>query len=193
MPTINSAIDKTDYFKKYLLDKNPKCKNYNLNKIEYIHSHTNIILSCNNHGEFPIKPKNLINKKQGCPKCVGLKEVYKNNKGWSLEEWQELAEKSKNFDSFKFYILEFYNENERFYKIGRTFRKIDERYRGIPYKYKIIKIYNYNRASQVHWLEDMFIKLNQEYLYKPRLYFHGASTECFTKIIDILNNDKEIE
>ena len=42
--------------------------NYDISKVEYVNMHTNIILTCYEHGEFQIRPDHLL-EGQGCPEC----------------------------------------------------------------------------------------------------------------------------
>ena len=42
---------------------------YDLSKVEYINNKTNVCVICKEHGEFWMRPNNLLNG-HGCPKCV---------------------------------------------------------------------------------------------------------------------------
>ena len=55
---------------------------YNYSKVNYINSNTNIIIICNEHGEFEQKPSNHLSGKQ-CSKCSG---VYKLNTNEFIEK-----------------------------------------------------------------------------------------------------------
>jgi len=44
---------------------------YDYSKVEYVNSNTNVIITCNKHGDFLQRPTHHINRKQGCKKCSG--------------------------------------------------------------------------------------------------------------------------
>jgi len=47
---------------------------YDYSNVEYINSHTKILLKCDTHGQFYMKPNNHLNG-QGCPKCGNMLKV----------------------------------------------------------------------------------------------------------------------
>jgi len=116
-PSIVTAIDKTSYFLNSL-DVNFK-ENYDFDKIVYKTNTSKITISCKKHGEFLTNPSFLL-RKMGCPKCGFEKiKVFASNNptGWSYTNWFKSAKKSKNYDSFKVYIIKCWNDKEEFYKI----------------------------------------------------------------------------
>lgn len=158
---------------------------YNYNFSKYITAHSKIDIFCNKHGIFKQTPsKHLCG--DGCPSC-GFNSIAEkaslNPTGWSYTNWLNVGLKSKNFDSFKVYIIECWNKDEKFYKIGRTFQTIKKRLSHIPYKWKIIKVYE-GKAIDMCKLEIKLKNKNKEHNYKPSIKFHG-SKECFTKIKEI--------
>ena len=95
--------------------------------------------------------------------------------GFSLSEWQEQAEQSKNFDSYKVYVLECYNEDERFIKIGRTFTTVAQRYSevgSLPYKYEILGEVSDN-PFRVFRFETKLKRMFKEFKYSPKIKFSG--------------------
>jgi len=124
----------------------------------------------------------FINAKSGCIKCQYLK-AGENPMGWRFLNWKNFAEKSKHFDSFKVYIIECWDENERFYKIGRTFNKINLRFSGnktMPYNFRIIKIFE-GESEEIYKLENGLKKENKEFKYLPTKKF-GGRYECFSQL-----------
>lgn len=96
----------------------------------------------------------------------------------------EKAKKSKNFKNFKCYILECWNEEEYFYKIGRTFREITDRFSSkslMPYNYKILHEI-IGTAEDICNLELKLKNLHKDFKYIPKIKFNGMY-ECFNKII----------
>lgn len=67
---------------------------YNYDGIEYVNSHTNIIINCPIHGDFPQTPGNHTHKTnpQGCPECGG-------RTNWNLEKF---INKAKEIHGAKF-------------------------------------------------------------------------------------------
>ena len=68
------------------------------------------------------------------------------------------SKKSKNFDSFKVYVIRCWNEEEEFYKIGRTFRTVKHRFRDKigKYNYEVIKV-EIGEAEDIYKLEKTSI------------------------------------
>jgi hypothetical protein len=150
---------------------------YDYSNVNYINARTKITIICPEHGLFEQKSNDHISKKQGCPKC-------KLNKiGWSYKVWGEAANNSLHFDSFKLYIIECWNDTEKFYKIGKTFKTINERFdtkHRMPYNWKLIDIIE-DLPNEISLLEDKLHSQNKEYQYKPKIKFDGMN-ECFSKI-----------
>ena len=66
----------------------------------------------------------------------------------------------------KFYILQFQNSKEKFYKIGITQMSIQKRYRGkFPYSLEIIKELNLPLYEAFH-LEQSKIKKFKKYIFQ---------------------------
>lgn len=142
-----------------------------------------INIECHNHGIFS---QDLNSHKQGhgCPECA------RQNKGWSVIEWQKAAENSKHFDSFKVYVIECYNDFEKFIKIGRTFTTITKRFntkKALPYRYRIIKEFIFQDSLTAYKKETELHEKFKKFSYKPQLNFSGE-TECFS-----ININKEIK
>ena len=84
-----------------------------------------------------------------------------------------------------FYIIECWNENERFFKIGITGNTIEKRYYGknaMPYNWKIIKEIKSFDLNFIWHLEKEEKRKLKTYKYKPNITFSGSSVECFNTI-----------
>lgn len=196
-PGIDSAINRREYWLKYARNKNDKFHLYDFTKTEIKGTDDNITITCPIHGDFKIRACNFTTKNQGCNKCFddSRAEVYKNNGGWYSRDWIIAGSNSKYFDSYKMYIIRCWNEYEEFYKVGRTFLTVQRRFKDkkqMPYNYEIIQLRESEDGHKIYCLEKAFKRVNKEYKYKPKSYFKGGHTECFTKITDI-NNGKEIK
>lgn len=200
VPSINSCINKNEYFINKSIEKFQNKFNYTI--LNYKNAKTAIKLICNICKiEFKTIPSHHFdnNSKGGCPNCAYL-AMQENNKnyppGWNKNNWFKSAQKSKHFDSFKVYIIECWNENERFYKIGRTFKKINRRFcsfKHFKYNYKIIKIIEFKEnnkyySDMIYDLENNLKKINKKYKYIPLNDFDGMH-ECFSQIVD---NNRDI-
>ena len=158
---------------------------YDYSLVDYKNEDTDLIIICPTHGDFVQKGANHL-KSRGCQKCGNentSKYQKENPNGWGLDTWVNKAKNSKFFDSFKFYLIECYNDNERFYKLGRTFTIVKYRFRyktQLPYKYKIIKEI-IGTAEEIIKLELDMKRLNKLYKYRPKLEF-GGQHECYFKI-----------
>lgn len=156
---------------------------YDYSKINYKNARTKILVSCKIHGEFYANPDCHLNSKSGCHTCGKLSSENKRKHdgvGWKLWKWQERGDKSKQFESFKLYILECWNGEEKFIKIGRTFVKIKKRFEDknkMPYKWKVISTIT-GTAYYIFKLEHKLHKTFKEFRYKPNLIF-GGMRECF--------------
>lgn len=178
----HNALTKEEFINRANKLQNNK---YDYSLVDYINEDTSIVVICPIHGKFSQKPYNHLNS-NGCKKCGNLntsKYQKENPNGWGVSTWIEKAKKSKFFDSFKFYLIECWNENEKFYKIGRTYTKVKYRFRyktQLPYRYKILKEI-IGTAEEIVKLELNMKKLNKQYKYTPKSHFCGQH-ECYYKI-----------
>lgn len=184
--TIESAVDKSEFAKNVIKDLYGEA--FDLSKLIYTRSRDNILIGCKKHGFVSVKYNNLMNSR-GCPKC-GVeywKQCSKSNGGWEHSKWENKSKYSENFDSFKVYIIRCWNEEEEFYKIGKTFTTIEERMKGyslntvMPYNWEVFKIMPLDNAKDVCKLELECHKHFKKYKYIPKIYFSGYQ-ECFSKI-----------
>ncbi len=176
VPSIFTAEDKNSAFK--VSARKVHQDSYNYSKINYIHNKEKVIITCPIHGDFLQMPNDHLSE-SGCTKCGN------KNESWTYESWREAGIVSKNFTGFKFYILKIWNEEELFYKVGKTFRTIALRYgpgntTTLPYNYEVVKTLE-GSALFIHNLEKEFIEINKSNGYTPRIEFGGKS-ECFTMI-----------
>jgi len=156
---------------------------YDYNLANYKGLKYSINISCKKHGIFNQQANSHLNG-AGCPKC-GLERTIQSSKenspSWTITNWNKAGEKSKNFTGFKCYIIECWNENERFFKIGRTFLDVSKRFnhkKALPYNWKLIKIFEGN-AKEIHEMETFLKRKNKNYKYIPLLEFKGMY-ECFS-------------
>lgn len=195
--TIESAIDKNDAFAK-------KCKflnfPYDYSKVNYQNARKHVILVCPEHGDFDIVPDCHLNRGHGCGICARIKSeetrAKQPSKFWDLQKWIEASKKGKRFESFKFYIVRCWNENESFYKIGRTFNKLKYRFQSkttIKYKWEPILV----KEGSAEWCFNTESEVKEKIIekaYRPLIHFSGVS-ECFEDgdyINEIINEINEV-
>lgn len=159
---------------------------YDYSLVDYQTCKIKVKIVCPKHGEFKQSPSKHLSG-DGCPIC-GNESISKkariNPTGWKLENWKNAANRSKNFDSFKVYIIKCWGNEEEFYKIGKTFLTLEKRFNSkitLPYNYKIIKIVE-DSVENICILEKKLQKKNKINSYTPKINFHGIS-ECFSSVI----------
>lgn len=191
MPSIRVALDKNLYITNRIKSIHGDYYDYSL--INYTGLDNLISLICPIHGKFEITPHSITSQKAGCNKCGYNKSAIKNglkSVGWNDSDWYKKAKNSKNFDSFKVYIVECWDENEHFYKIGKTFRTLESRLprhkERMPYQYKIIRLFEFKEltpysAKECSILERKLKNENKENNYVPLQNIRGKF-ECFKQI-----------
>lgn len=182
LKTKNKLSDNTQTFI-YKATKKHKGK-YDYSKVDYNGNKVKICIICPKHGEFFQTPSNHL--KFQCPYCgrESTTEYAKNNPtGWTISDWLNSATKSKNFDSFKVYILKCWNDSENFIKIGRTFRKVSKRFASkLPYNFEILEEFIFETAKEAYNKETTLKQQHRHLKYNPKIIF-GGSTECFTNYL----------
>ena len=164
---------------------------YDYQLVKYIKNSIKIKILCPIHNEFEQLPMCHM-RGYGCPKCANsLKSKYhsENPTGWTKTNWWKIAEKSKEYDNFKVYIIRCWNEEEEFYKIGRTFRKVKKRFKiksEMPYNYKIEQLFEFQELTKENSircfnLETELKNTNKQNKYMPNIFFKG-NKECFNKL-----------
>lgn len=144
---------------------------YSYENTEYVNSKSKVKVYCVHHGEFEIVANNHLNG-YGCQKCG------RENTGYSRTAWiNNTKEKLCTF-----YILRCFNEEEEFYKVGRTKNSIIKRYphtTAMPYEFEVISEVK-GSAGFIWDLELSEKRRLKEFHYTPLIEFNGSKTECFT-------------
>lgn len=145
---------------------------YIYEKVIYKTRRDKVIITCPIHGDFITTPEVHL-KGCNCPIC--------SSSGWDKHSWIQICKNNKSSKPCV-YIIECYNDKERFFKIGRTMRSIKDRFLRpsvMPYNYKLIKQF-FGNPDEVFNLEIKLHRLNKKFKYFPEIQFPG-STECFSK------------
>lgn len=149
---------------------------YDYSKVDYVHNKSKVTITCPIHGDFVQTPNSHL-QKRGCQACTKAKN--KDNI-WHYTGWKEAGTKSKQFDGYSVYIIECWDDTERFIKIGKTYINIKKRFSSghLPYEYKVLSQV-YGSADFISDLEHQLQKQCKEYTYVPLKLF-GGRYECFT-------------
>lgn len=145
------------------------------NNYKNVASYINII--CPIHGIFTQRLNNHIYRKTGCPICS--KEQLAVNNTFSKSFWKSLNPETDK----TLYLIDCFDDNEQFIKIGITSQKISERFKSsweLPYKYEILDRIVSKNGSFI-WETELYLKrLFKKYKYLPQHDF-GGRYECFNK------------
>jgi len=152
-----------------------------------IYSAKKVNFFCKTHGDFWQTPHSHY-KGHNCQKCAHSK-LKDTAPGWANASWEKAALKSKLFDSFKVYVIKCSNENETFYKVGKTFTTIRQRFKSkisMPYDYKVVKKFEFENSKDASNLELKLKTRNKRYRYTPLIKF-GGMNECFKQLKQLQN------
>ena len=138
---------------------------YNYDNIEYLNVRTPIYITCLIHGDFKQSPGHHIFRKQGCPQCA--KRSQGNAKMFYGDDNTEA----------RVYFINFFNDEENFYKIGITCNEKRFWNRHLVYNIKHLYAIKVNQ-KQAGWVEQQFKEIYNKYKYEPKTKF-GGWTECF--------------
>lgn len=153
---------------------------------EYINCHSKVNIKCPIHGEFTQKAYQHLQGK-GCNACANIIRVegLKTNENSFTKSGYKSIAKDRNCI---FYIIQCFNENENFYKIGITVNKnVKKRYpskKTMPYNYNILNEISGN-AEYIWGLENI-LKKNLKNKYIPLIKFAGSLRECYIDYNEIL-------
>ena len=152
---------------------------YDYSLVDYVNNATKVQIICPIHGVFEQVAGIHTTNKCKCPECAA------SLMGWQYSAWEKAGLSSGYFTGFKLYVIECWNDEERFYKIGKTFKPIELRFRtkwSLPYHYKVVKTFE-GSARYVSELEIELQNKHIEFRYQPKLEF-GGQTECFTQYLE---------
>ena len=156
---------------------------YDYSETVYIKARVKVLINCRKHGQYEQYPVGHLGG-MGCPLCGHERTTQahiENPMGWRVSCWKKCAEKSKHFDSFKVYLLCLFNDNEKFYKIGRTFNKTETRIQIIPYSCEILHEIKHEDPKVIFNLENELQRKYKKFRYAPLVSF-GGMYECFSEL-----------
>ena len=142
---------------------------YDYSRVDYKGAKVNIEIGCPNklHGYFTQKPDHHINGREGCPICA--EEI--RNLGFTIEQ----INKDNIYIDGMLYVINAFNENENFFKIGMTSKTASWRFRGnteMPYDFEILCEISIGLVD-AYKHEQYILEKYKKYKYIPKIYFAG--------------------
>lgn len=113
----------------------------------------------------------------GCPKC------RLDSMGWKKSDFIRFCEKNNNGMGI-IYLIQCFNQNESFFKIGITSKTVEYRYhsrKSMPYEYKILSQLELP-ALDTWSSERTLMTISKEHKYSPIIPFGGSVRECFSEL-----------
>lgn len=150
-------------------------------------AHEEVTITCPIHGDFKVTPNGHLSHKVGCRIC------NKRNTGWSKTTWKKACLNNNN--NSQLYVIECFDNIEKFIKIGITCKDINCRFgykSQMPYNWKLITIVSSEDSDYIFNLERQIEKLFYDVKYSPKIYFAGF-TECYNYSKSIINYVKQIK
>lgn len=148
---------------------------YDYSLVKYKTSNRKVKIICSIHGVFNQLASSHMNG-QGCAKCAREKN------GWSRSRHTKAAERNNHS---MIYLIECFNDHERFYKVGITTHQINRRFNGkdcMPYAFNVLS--TLSTGAYDDWNNEKIIHRNlKSFRYSPMISFKGEG-ECFYKLTE---------
>ena len=146
----------------------------------YITGKDKIEVKCNIHNEvFNVLPRNHI-AGNSCKKCSrdNISKSLLGKEGTGGYTKSGYVNQANGREAFV-YLIKCWNEEEEFYKIGKTFLDINKRFTkgNLCYFFDSIH-FHFGEAGYIYDLENDLHKKYKSYKYKPLNWFAGH-TECY--------------
>lgn len=147
---------------------------YKYDKLSYTGSNNKLKIHCEYHGWFEQRAIDHI-KGHGCVKCG------RDLNGFGRSNFIEIAQKHDRLATL--YLVEFFDDKEKFFKVGITTRTVKQRFnvKNTPYNFKELVTIN-GDAGYIYDLEKKIHSLLKEHHYTPNKHFKGGVYECFSHI-----------
>jgi len=135
---------------------------YDYTRVVYQRYHNKVEILCPEHGLFYQTAGGHISQKQGCPTC----SVKNYQGGYGKKRFENFPDlKTKNG---KLYVVQCYNLEESFIKIGITQFEINHRLNKgrLPYDYNVIHTFD-DQMYRLFLLEQQIKKQFKTFKYRP--------------------------
>ena len=170
-----------------------KCKkiygeDYDYSLVDYKTCKDKVKIICKTHGVFKVTGDVFLNNKSGCAKCTTDRKRTKNRSNFldrateihGIKYDYSLVDYIKLTKLAKLYLIRIFNEEEEFYKIGKTKDTIKKRFSNTnikPYNFEVVYFLE-KESGEIFDLEIELHKKYNSYKYKPLNKFSGH-TECY--------------
>lgn len=153
----------------------------------YISSREKVKIKCNIHNEyFEILPSNHLTGTK-CKKCFSENQskLFKGREGTCGYTRSGYVKQANGREACVYLIKCFSDNNEFFYKIGKTFLDITKRFTksNICYNFEVTHLH-FGEAGYIYDLENELHRQYKKYKYKPNNWFAGY-TECYNLFLPI--------
>ena len=158
-----------DLFTEQIQQTFPDC--FDLSKFNYINVVTKSIVNCKRCSqEFLKTPNGLL--EFGCLNCDARQKASGSN------IYTKAFKNNQNPDTLDciLYVVEFFNESEKFIKIGITTNTVGQRFKRMKYNIKKHLVLNLNLTKALKHEKDV-LKEFVEFKYIPLISFNGRQ-EC---------------
>lgn len=156
-------------FIKQIQETFPNC--FDLSKFNYINVKSKSIVNCKRCSqEFLRTPDSLL--KFGCLNCDAKQRANGSN------IYTKAFKNNQNSDTLNcvLYVIEFFNESEKFIKVGITTNTVDQRFRRMKYNMKKHLTLNLNLTRALKYEKEILEEF-VEFKYIPLISFNGKQ-EC---------------
>lgn len=173
----SKRITREDFIRK---SKEVHGDTYSYDDSIYTESNKKVTIFCKIHQNFTqIANAHMAGK--GCSKCAVL------NTSFSRQDYVKMSKGRPT----SLYLLRCFNDEEDFYKLGKTFQSVKTRYGStskMPYSYEVISEY-FSDAESIFDLEIKLHKKYASYSYAPNIFFggHMESYNLSLPIQEIIN------
>lgn len=161
---------------------------YDYSEVNYQERRKKVTIICPTHGRFLQSGGNHLSG-FGCRQCSDDKS--KERGGWNYTNWDRNGKTSKDFDSFKLYLIRCWGQEEEFYKIGKTFLTLEKRFSSFTqYNWEEVDTLIFDDSVKASEKEIELKREYKEYQYKPNQKFSGYF-ECYNLELPFKNILKE--
>jgi len=148
---------------------------YGYDKVEYVNCETPVVITCPVHGSFWQTPHSH-KEGCGCTFCGNEQKIGLGtyDRGWAARNPRKAQELGQ------LYLLDLWDNQERFLKIGVTSRSVNQRFTSnyVPYDWRIIATC-VGTMADVIGLEAQIAEDNRMVKKWPRKRDWGGWTECY--------------
>lgn len=179
----NYSLVRTKTTEQFIKEAKEVHKNkFDYSNTTYMSANIKLTIMCKEHNNtFDVLPDGHIKAQTGgCKHCQFdlMSKKFKGREGTCGYTKSAYIKQSKGKEC-RVYLIKCWNEQEEFYKIGKTFLDINIRFKKSNMPYNFIEVDNIKgKAGFVYDLENELHRQYKPYKYQPNEWFAGY-TECY--------------